>query len=125
MMQNRHSMAPMRREHAEIRRLVADFTHLEQAVGDKQPTLGRKVALRRVLFILYALLEVHLVEEEALRAQPAQDGPPAARPEVDGEVKRSLRGRKSHDSRPDPVAPQTMPAPRPDTAGRSSAFLCR
>jgi hypothetical protein len=64
MMQNRHSMAPMRREHAEIRRLVADFTHLEQAVGDKQPTLGRKVALRRVLFVLYALLEVHVVEEE-------------------------------------------------------------
>jgi iron-sulfur cluster repair protein YtfE (RIC family) len=61
MMQNRHSM---RREHAEIRRLVADFTHLEQAVGDKQPTLGRKIALRRVLFGLYALLEVHLVEEE-------------------------------------------------------------
>ncbi len=64
MMQNRHSMAPMRREHAEIRRLVAEFARLEQAVGDKQPTLGRKVALRRVLFTLYALLEVHLVEEE-------------------------------------------------------------
>jgi iron-sulfur cluster repair protein YtfE (RIC family) len=64
MMQNRHSMAPMRREHAEIRRLVAEFTHLEQAVGEKRPTLGRTVALRRVLFTLYALLEVHLVEEE-------------------------------------------------------------
>jgi iron-sulfur cluster repair protein YtfE (RIC family) len=64
MMQNRHSMAPMRREHAEIRRLVADFTRLEKAVGDKRPTLGKTVALRRVLFGLYALLEVHLVEEE-------------------------------------------------------------
>ena len=64
MLQNRHSMAPMRREHAEIRRLVAEFTRLEKAVGDKRPSLGKVVALRRVLFSLYALLEVHLVEEE-------------------------------------------------------------
>ena len=64
MFQNRHSMAPMRREHAEIRRLVAEFTRLEKAIGDTRPSLGRVVSLRRVLFGLYALLEVHLVEEE-------------------------------------------------------------
>jgi iron-sulfur cluster repair protein YtfE (RIC family) len=64
MFQNRHSMAPMRREHAEVRRLVAEFTRLEKAVGDKRPTIGKTVALRRVVFTLYALLEVHLVEEE-------------------------------------------------------------
>ncbi len=64
MLQNRHSMAPMRREHAEIRRLVAEFTRLEKAVGDQRPSIGKTVALRRVLFTLYALLEVHLVEEE-------------------------------------------------------------
>ena len=64
MLQNRHSMAPMRREHAEIRRLVAEYSRLVKALGDKRPGVGKTVALRRVLFRLYALLEVHLVEEE-------------------------------------------------------------
>ncbi len=64
MFQNRHSMAPMRREHARIRELVAEFA----ALVDKDAgtvTLGRTLALRRVLFSLYALLKVHLAEEEA------------------------------------------------------------
>ena len=64
MLQNRHSMAPMRREHAEIRRLVADVSRLLRDFGDGRPHIGRTVALRRVLFRLYALLEIHLVEEE-------------------------------------------------------------
>ena len=64
MLQNRHSMAPMRREHAEIRRQVAEYSRLVKALGDKRPGVGKTVALRRVLFRLYALLEVHLVEEE-------------------------------------------------------------
>ncbi len=64
MMQNRHSMAPMRREHVEIRRLVAELSHLVQALGEERPRIGRTVALRRVLYRLYALLEIHLVEEE-------------------------------------------------------------
>jgi hemerythrin-like domain-containing protein len=64
LLQNRHSMAPMRREHAEIRRLVAEFSRLLKALGDERPHIGRTVALRRVLFQLYALLEIHLIEEE-------------------------------------------------------------
>jgi hemerythrin-like domain-containing protein len=64
MLQNRHSMAPMRREHEEIRRLVADFSRLLKGLGDQRPHVGKTVALRRVLFRLYALLEIHLVEEE-------------------------------------------------------------
>ena len=65
MFQNRHSMAPMRREHAEIRRLVAELA----AAADKQVTepltLGRTLAVRRTIFQLYALLKIHLAEEEA------------------------------------------------------------
>ena len=64
MFQNRHSMAPMRREHDRIRELVGDFG----ALVDKDAgtvSLGRTLALRRVLFQLYALLKVHLGEEEA------------------------------------------------------------
>ena len=64
MLQNRHSMAPMRREHAEIRRLVAEFSRLTKTLGDERPHIGRTVAVRRVLYQLYALLEIHLVEEE-------------------------------------------------------------
>ncbi len=62
--QNRHSMAPMRREHDRIRELVGEFT----ALVDKDAgsvSLGRTLALRRVLFGLYALLKIHLAEEEA------------------------------------------------------------
>ena len=66
MLQNRHSMAPMRREHQEIRRLVADLSRLVAALGDERPHVGKMVALRRVLYQLYALLEIHLVEEEVL-----------------------------------------------------------
>ena len=64
MFQNRHSMSPMRREHARIRELVGEFGGLvDKDAG--AVTLGRTLALRRVLFGLYALLKVHLAEEEA------------------------------------------------------------
>jgi len=66
MLQNRHSMSPMRKEHAEIRRLVAEYSRLLKELGDERRHIGRTVALRRVLYRLYALLEIHLVEEEAL-----------------------------------------------------------
>jgi Hemerythrin HHE cation binding domain len=64
MFQNRHSMAPMRREHQRIRELSNEFGGLvDQAVG--HVTIGRILALRRVMFHLYALLKIHLAEEEA------------------------------------------------------------
>jgi hypothetical protein len=64
MFQNRHSMAPMRREHDAIRTLAKDFGRLIDQAGDHL-TLGKTLAIRRVLFQLYALLKVHLAEEEA------------------------------------------------------------
>lgn len=64
MFQNRHSMAPMRREHDRIRQLVGEFgTLVDKDAG--HVSLGRTLALRRVLFQLYAMLKVHLGEEEA------------------------------------------------------------
>lgn len=65
MLQNRHSMAPMRREHDEIRRLATEYTRLGAIVADGHVTLGNTLALRRVMFQLYALVKVHLAEEEA------------------------------------------------------------
>lgn len=65
MFQNRHSMAPMRREHTEIRKLVTDLAGLTRQLAEGQVTIGRTLGIRRVMFQLYALLKVHLAEEEA------------------------------------------------------------
>ncbi len=64
MFQNRHSMSPMRREHTEVRRLVGLISDLTTRVADGTASIGTKVALRRAIFQLYALLEIHLAEEE-------------------------------------------------------------
>ncbi len=64
MLQNRHSMAPMRREHDQIRLLVAEIVKLSADLDTRHVTIGRAIALRRVVFQLYALLKVHLAEEE-------------------------------------------------------------
>lgn len=62
-LQNRHSMTPMRREHDEIRAGVAELVRLRGLV-DHWPLPARdQVALRRVVFRLYGLLKVHLAEE--------------------------------------------------------------
>lgn len=63
--QNRHSMTPMRREHAEIRQLVTDLTTLVGKIESGSLSVGRTVGLRRVMFQLYAVLKIHLAEEEA------------------------------------------------------------
>jgi hypothetical protein len=65
MYQNRHSMAPMRREHAEVRRLVGVLAGLAEEAGRKGLSVGRVLGIRRVVFNLYAMLKIHLAEEEA------------------------------------------------------------
>ena len=65
MLQNRHSMAPMRREHTQLRLLVGDFARLTRQLDQGSIALGKRLALRRILFQLYALLKIHLAEEEA------------------------------------------------------------
>jgi hemerythrin-like domain-containing protein len=62
--QNRHSMSPMRREHVEVRRLVADFSKLSTEIDAGQIGMRRTLALRRVTYQLYGLLKIHLAEEE-------------------------------------------------------------
>ncbi len=64
MLQNRHSMTPMRREHDEIRQRVAELVGLQRRVHAGSLTTGETVALRRVIFRLYAMLKVHLAEEQ-------------------------------------------------------------
>ena len=62
MLQSVHSMAPLRREHDEVRRSTAELARIREHVGDQQISIGQSIALRRVIFRLYALLKVHLAE---------------------------------------------------------------
>ena len=62
--QNQHSMTPMRREHDELRRRVAELAELRRVLDGHAPSVRTTVALRRAIFGLYALLKVHLAEEE-------------------------------------------------------------
>jgi hemerythrin-like domain-containing protein len=64
MLQNRHSMTPMRREHGEIRKLVSQLDHLRERLDSGALHTGETVALRRVIFRLYAMLKAHLAEEQ-------------------------------------------------------------
>lgn len=64
LMQNRHSMTQMRREHDSIRGLIERLGTFGEAI--KADALGPAGAmgLRRVLYRLYAMLKVHIAEEE-------------------------------------------------------------
>lgn len=64
LLQNVHSMTPMRHEHAEIRALVADLGRRRATLGDGPVGAGASVAIRRDLFRLFDLLKVHLAEEQ-------------------------------------------------------------
>jgi hypothetical protein len=61
LMQNRHSMTPMRREHEELRRMIQEL----DALVDRDLTLATRLRLRRILFRLYSILKIHLGEEDA------------------------------------------------------------
>jgi Hemerythrin HHE cation binding domain len=63
LLQNRHSMTPMRREHAEIRDLIGQLGRRRADLDAGRFGMGDAVALRRILFRLYGLLKVHLAEE--------------------------------------------------------------
>ena len=63
MLQNRHSMTPMRREHDVIRAEIQNLEAIRSTVGDKPLSPREAIRLRRSLFQLYALLKIHLAEE--------------------------------------------------------------
>lgn len=61
LMQNRHSMTPMRREHAQARLLIDELG----ALAGRDLTVANRLRLRRILYRLYAMLKIHLGDEEA------------------------------------------------------------
>jgi len=58
------AMAPMAREHKEIRALIDELGRLRGRMHEAEPKGIDSIALRRVLYRLHALLKVHLAEEE-------------------------------------------------------------
>ncbi len=64
LMQNRHSMAQMRREHDEIRGLIERLATFGEAIRADALGPAGSIGLRRVLYRLYAMLKVHIAEEE-------------------------------------------------------------
>lgn len=76
LLQNRHSMTPMRREHGEIRALVDELIRLRARLREGPLHTSETVALRRVIFRLYAMLKVHLAEEQLYLAIIEHDASP-------------------------------------------------
>ncbi len=64
LMQNRHSMVQMRREHEDIGGLISRLVEFGEAIQADALGPAGSIGLRRVLYRLYALLKVHLAEEE-------------------------------------------------------------
>jgi hypothetical protein len=56
-MDGRHSMAPMRLEHEQLRGLFASLCQYRDRVADGHMSEGDEIGLRRVLYRLYAMLK--------------------------------------------------------------------
>jgi len=61
-----NALAPLRREHEEVRRLVAELGRLCDAHREGPYRRGEALALRRALYRIHAIVRVHLDEEEML-----------------------------------------------------------
>jgi hemerythrin-like domain-containing protein len=64
LMGQRHSMAPMRQEHAVMRQLIEELGRYRRHAEGCQWDSVEGLALRRALYRLHAILKVHLAEEE-------------------------------------------------------------
>jgi iron-sulfur cluster repair protein YtfE (RIC family) len=58
-----HALAPLRREHAEARRLIGELRRMGDQLSTAPISAGQVIALRRVLMKLFTILRVHLEEE--------------------------------------------------------------
>jgi hypothetical protein len=78
----RHTMAPMREEHATVRALIAELGTFQVHEADCSWNEMEGLALRRALYRLHALLKVHLAEEEQYLAVLDQNLPDAEKDEL-------------------------------------------
>jgi iron-sulfur cluster repair protein YtfE (RIC family) len=63
LMQNRHSMASMRREHEELGQLIESMGAYEQRIEAGPLSAADAMGLRRLVIRLYALVKTHVAEE--------------------------------------------------------------
>ncbi len=64
LMGKRHSMAPMRREHADLRRLIEQLGRYRELLDQGPLETADGIGLRRALYRLHGIMKVHLAEEE-------------------------------------------------------------
>ncbi len=64
LLQGHHSMVQMRREHEDMRGLIERMVTFGEAIEAEALGPAGSVGLRRVLYRLYAMLKVHIAEEE-------------------------------------------------------------
>lgn len=79
------AMAPMRREHQEMRRLLDEIRRMREQLPDGPISVRDELVLRRVLYRLFVMMRIHLFEEErylAIIDRNASD--PEVRSLVDG-----------------------------------------
>jgi iron-sulfur cluster repair protein YtfE (RIC family) len=85
LLEDPRAMAPMRREHAAMRRLLDELRQLHGRLTGGPLSVRDELVLRRVLYRLFAMMRVHLFEEErylAIIDRNASD--PEVRSLVDG-----------------------------------------
>ncbi len=58
-----HSLAPMRREHRDLTKLLALLCRYREDLEAGRLTPAKRVALRRTLYRLYTVFKVHLAQE--------------------------------------------------------------
>jgi hypothetical protein len=73
LMERRHSMLPMREEHARLHRLFDSLCAYRATIDAGTFDRSDAVGLRRVLYRLYSLLKVHMAEEEMYLAVLERD----------------------------------------------------
>jgi hypothetical protein len=64
LMAGRHSMAPMRREHEELLRLIDSLGDFATSLEAGELDVDDGIAFRRALYRLHSIVKVHIAEEE-------------------------------------------------------------
>jgi Hemerythrin HHE cation binding domain len=62
------AMAPMQREHLEVRRLIGEARAIKDRLPDGPVAVQEEMVLRRVLYRLFVMMRIHLFEEERYMA---------------------------------------------------------
>ncbi|MFB3739587.1 MAG: hemerythrin domain-containing protein [Candidatus Velamenicoccus archaeovorus] len=82
----RSAGTPLAREHLAIARLLDELESLRWELVRPDLTTYQAQSLRRVLYGLYALVRVHLVEDSACSCEPGAEREPLTAPEPGSET---------------------------------------